>query len=208
MRRIKGISIAISAAALAMGGIAYAQMSGDKAGFDANSDGVIARAEAQAAATAMFAKFDANKDGKLDQSDREAHHQEMRGKMFEMLDTNKNGSISQQEFMAGRGPGREGMRGHGGPGMEGRRGGHDGSGMGMNHGRHGGGHGMMMMQKADTNNDGAVSQAEFLAAANKRFDMADANKDGNVTKEERDAAREKMKAEWKARKAEKTGTSN
>ncbi|GGB88263.1 hypothetical protein GCM10011494_03210 [Novosphingobium endophyticum] len=196
MRRIKGISIAISAAALAMCGIAYAQMSGDKAGFDANSDGVIARAEAQAAAKAMFAKFDANKDGKLDQSDREAHHQEMRGKMFEMLDTDKDGSISKQEFMAGKRPGREGMRGH------------HGAGMGKHLGKHGGGHGMMMMQKADADNDGAVSQAEFLAAANKRFDMADANKDGNVTKEEREAAREKMKAEWKARKAEKTGTSN
>lgn len=204
MRTIKSIPIAISAAALAMGGIAYAQMSGDKAGYDANGDGIIARAEAQAAAKAMFAKFDANKDGKLDQSDREAHHQEMRGKMFEMLDTNKNGSISKQEFVAGH----ERMRGHGGPGMDGRRGGHDGPGMGKHHGRHGGGHAMMMLKQADADNDGAVSQAEFLAAANKRFDMADANKDGNVTKEEREAAREKMKAEWKARKAEKAGTSS
>lgn len=198
MRRIRKISLAISAAALAIGGIAYAQMSGGHPKIDADGDGVITRAEAQTSATAMFAKMDANKDGKLDQSDREA----MLGNKFTMLDTDKNGSISRQEFMAGH----KGMHGRGEPGMMGR-GGH---GMDGHHGRHGGHHGgmMMKMKMADANNDGSVSQAEFTAAANKRFETADSNKDGKISKEERDAARQKMKAEWKATKTPTPGASN
>lgn len=201
MRRIQKISLAISVATLAIGGIAYAQMSGDRPELDANGDGVITRAEAQTASTAMFAKMDANKDGKLDQSDREAHRSEMLGNRFAMLDTDKNGSISRQEFMTGH----EGMRGPGGPGMDG----HEGHRMDGHHGRHGGRHGgMMKMKMADANNDGTISQAEFTAAANKRFETADANKDGKISKEERDAAHQKMKAEWKAGKTPTPGATN
>jgi Ca2+-binding EF-hand superfamily protein len=59
---------------------------------------------------------------------------------------------------------------------------------------------------ADTNGDGVISQAEFIAAAQKRaaeraqiaFKRIDANGDGKVTKAEYDAAvamrRERMKA--------------
>ena len=72
-------------------------------------------------------------------------------------------------------------------------------------GHHGkrGGHGMMMA-RADTDGDKAVSQAEFQAAALARFDAADANKDGQVTAEERAAQREAWKAkagEWRAKRA-------
>lgn len=198
MRRMKKISLAVSAAALAIGGIAYAQMSADHPKIDADGDGVITRAEAQTASTAMFAKMDANKDGKLDRGDREA----MLGNRFAMLDTDKNGSISRQEFMAGH----EGMRGPGKPGMMG----HGGHGMGGHHGRHGGRHGSMMMKMkmADANSDGSITQAEFTAAANKHFETADANKDGRISKEERDAAHQKMKAEWKAAKTPTPGASN
>lgn len=193
MTKVKKVSLAITAAALAIGGIAYAQMPEGRANIDADGDGVITRAEAQSGATAMFAKMDANQDGKLDQSDREA----MRGKMFDMLDTDKNGSISRQEFTA-KGHGRDGMEGPHGPG---------GHRMGGHHDRKGGM--MMMMSKmADTNNDGAVSRDEFVAAGAKHFDMADANKDGKITKEERVAAHQKMKDAGKARKAADSGTSN
>ena len=48
----------------------------------------------------------------------------------------------------------------------------------------------MMLKMADTNNDGAISQAEFTAAALKHFDQMDANHDGKVTQDERQAARE------------------
>ena len=171
---------------------------------DADGNGVLTRAEVQAHATEMFAKMDTNGDGKIDAADREAKRSEMRGKMFASLDANKDGSISKAEWdqhaadrEARRGEwkgkrmadgeardGKRGMRGH-----HGKRGGH--------HGMRGG-HGMMM--KADTNGDKAISQAEFQTAALARFDRADANKDGQVTAAERKAAREAMRAEWKAKR--------
>jgi Ca2+-binding EF-hand superfamily protein len=206
---MRKVSLAISAAALAFGGIAYAQMPMDHPKIDSNGDGVITRAEAQAGAAAMFARLDVNKDGKLDKSDREARRAEMREKVFAMLDTNKDGSISKQEFMADRdfGHGRmgDGHRGPGGPGM----GDGDGPGMDGHHGKQWGHHGgmMKMAKMADTNHDGAISQAEFMAAADKHFDMVDTNKDGQITKEERDAARAKMKAAWQARQADKADAS-
>lgn len=206
MTSVKKVSLAITAVALAVGGIAYAQMPEGLPQMDANGDGVVTRAEEQAAATAMFARLDVNKDGKLDQTDRDAHRQQMRSEMFAKLDTDNNGSISKDEFMNARpdhdaGPGGEhmGAMGMGGMRMEGP-GGH------RMHGRHGM-RGGMMMKMADTNNDGSVSQAEFMAAAGKHFDMADANHDGKITKEERDAARQKMKDAWHARKAPAEDTS-
>lgn len=216
MRGMKKVTLAVSAAVLAVGGVAYAQMSDSKPKFDTDGDGVITRAEAQTAATTMFAKLDANKDGKLDKSDREAHRGEMLTKRFEMLDTNKDSSISRQEFMAAKGPDHDGMRGPGGPdkdghGEHGKPGGPDGPGMEGHHRMHRahrGGMMMMMMKTADADNDGAVSQAEFTAAANKRFDTADADKDGKITKEEHDAAHQKMKETWKIKKAQAPDSSN
>ena len=58
----------------------------------------------------------------------------------------------------------------------------------------GGGGGGMMLRMADTNNAGAVTRDEAMAAALKHFDAMDANKDGQVTKAERQAAMEKMGA--------------
>ncbi|HKT86582.1 MAG TPA: EF-hand domain-containing protein [Novosphingobium sp.] len=203
MNSLKKVSLAISAAALAVGGIAYAQMREGHPQIDTNGDGVITRAEEQAAASAMFARLDVNKDGKLDQTDRDAHRQQMRSEMFARLDADNNGSISKDEFMNAQ-PSREGgprgkhMSGPGGMGM-------GGTGDHRMHGRHGmgSGHGGgMMMKMADTNGDGSVSQTEFMAAADKHFAMADANRDGKVTKEEGDAARQKMKDAWKARKSQ------
>jgi hypothetical protein len=52
---------------------------------------------------------------------------------------------------------------------------------------------MMMGRMADTDKDGAVSQAEFMAAAMQRFDRADANHDGTVTRDERKAAFQAMR---------------
>lgn len=166
---------------------------------DANKDGVLTRAEVQAHATEMFAKMDANGDGKLDTADRAAKH----AKMFESIDTNKDGSISKAEWdqhaadrQAKHGE-RMGMRGEAGEPGEG---GHPG-GMGGHHGKRGshdgmggmGGHHGMMMMKADTNGDKAVSQAEFQTAALAHFDRMDANKDGKVTAEEHKAARGEMR---------------
>ena len=170
---------------------------GDRNMGDANKDGVLTRAEAEAHAKAMFVKLDVNKDGKLDQADRAARHAEKRGRMFDRLDANKDGSISKAEWdqadaareakraewkakrgeragAPGNGAERHAMRGHHG----GKRGGHGGPGGWM---------------KADANGDKAISQAEFVAGALARFDRMDANKDGKVTVEERQAMRQAMR---------------
>jgi len=161
---------------------------------DADGNGVLTRAEAQAHATQMFAKMDANKDGKLDASDRTARRAEMQAKMFERLDANKDGSISKAEWdqhgadRAAKRAERGDRRADAGEGKrDGMRGGH--------HGKRGGHHGMMM-GKADANGDKAISQAEFQTAALARFDAADANKDGQVTAEERQAQR----GAWRAKR--------
>lgn len=170
---------------------------GDRNMGDANKDGVLTRAEAEAHAKAMFVKLDVNKDGKLDQADRAARHAEKRAQMFDRLDVNKDGSISKAEWdqadaarqakraewkakrgeragAPGNGAERHAMRGHHG----GKRGGHGGPGGWM---------------KADANGDKAISQAEFVAGALARFDRMDANKDGKVTAEERQAMRQAMR---------------
>lgn len=150
------------------------------------------RAEVQTKAAEMFARMDVNKDGQIDAADRAAKHAERQARMFERLDANKDGNISKAEWdqhgadraakraergekRADAGEGKRGMRGH-----HGKRGGHRG----------------MMMGKADTNGDKAVSLAEFQTAALARFDAADANKDGQVTPEERKAQR----GEWRAKR--------
>ena len=170
---------------------------GDRNMGDANKDGVLTRAEAEAHAKAMFVKLDVNKDGKLDQADRAARHAEKRAQSFDRLDANKDGSISKAEWdqadaarqakraewkakrgeragAPGNGAERHAMRGHHGD----KRGGHGGPGGWM---------------KADANGDKAISQAEFVAGALARFDRMDANKDGKVTAEERQAMRQAMR---------------
>lgn len=50
------------------------------------------------------------------------------------------------------------------------------------------------MKEADTNNDGVISKAEFLAKAEERFNKLDKDGDGNITEAERDAMRQKMQS--------------
>lgn len=171
------LAAAVSALVLAAGGAAYASP-GMMGGGD------VTRAEAQEKSDAMFARMDANGDGVLNDADREARL----AKRFEGLDTDGNGSISREEFVAGH----DDKGGHhmadgdeDKPGPKGR---------GDKH--HGGMRGAMM-DKADTNGDGAVSSAEFKAAHMAMFDKADTNKDGTITKDERRAAMKDMRAGWK-----------
>lgn len=169
---------------------------GGAAKGDADGNGVLTRAEAQASATQMFAKMDANKDGKLDAADRTAQHAERQAKMFASLDADGNGSISKAEWdqhsadRAAKRAERGEKRTAAGEAGEGKR--------DVMRGHHGGHHGMggRMMGKADTDGDKAISQAEFQTAALARFDAADANKDGQVTAEERKAQR----GEWRAKR--------
>ena len=65
-------------------------------------------------------------------------------------------------------------------------------------------HGAKMFKKMDTNGDGVVDRAEFLASAESRFERMDLNSDGQVTPEE---ARElkKMMREKKRKMRDKVG---
>lgn len=199
---MKTIALGLSMAALAFGGGAYAAQdlaqspAGPARGTvrgDADGNGVLTRAEAQARAAQQFARMDATKDGKIDTADRQARREARRGEMFARLDTDKNGQISRAEFMADRGPAA------GEPGRAGKRGKH-----GMRHGRHGGPRGAMGPGMMRPGAKGPMTEAQFTAAALARFDAMDANKDGQVTPEERQAARAKMRAKWQEMRAQKT----
>lgn len=176
----KATIMGLSLGALVLVGSAYAAQGGIK--LDADGNGVITRAEAQAGAATLFARLDANKDGKLDQSDRALLREKMKARMFERLDQDNNGEITKSEFMIGKGHGH-GERGHG----QDKPGHADTMGFGA-------GDLMRMVKQADTNGDGAISQAEFTTAVMARFDAMDTNRDGQVTQAERQAYRAQMKA--------------
>ena len=201
---MKKSMIGLSLLALGLAGSAFAaetMQPGDPLG-----DKTMTKAEFMAKGADMFAKMDANRDGKLDTADRAGRQ----GAKFDQLDTNKDGNVSRDEFIAAHA--RGGM--HDAGKMD--AGGMDHGGMdagGMNHGnmagggKHGGRHGkaggmghaggrggMMMLKMADTNGDNAVSKDEFAAAQAKHFDLIDTNRDGQVTKAERQAAHQKMRA--------------
>jgi hypothetical protein len=88
-----------------------------------------------------------------------AEEQTKAGERFAALDTNKDGAISAEEQEAA-----QGQRGPGGMG--------------------GGG-----LRRADSDGDGKITSAEYLAAQLQRFDSQDADKNGQLTKAERNAAR-------------------
>lgn len=108
---MRKITLTLSAAVLALAGgtgIAYAAGALDgKKGPDADGDGVVTQAEAQAHNAEMFAKFDVNGDGKLDQTDRDAM-KEQRGERrearkaerFAALDADGNGEVTEAEMQA------------------------------------------------------------------------------------------------------------
>ena len=101
---------------------------------------------------------------------------------FTTLDADKDGVLSPAELAAAR-PAR--------PGGEARRPGRDGP--------RGGG----MMRIMDANGDGKVSRDEFITGSLRRFDMMDADHDGQLTKAERQAAMEAMRARMEERMRER-----
>ena len=164
----------------------------------------MARDEAKAKAVELFARLDVNHDGKLDPADRAAQI----ARWFDAIDTDHNGQISRAEFMAMHdhgpgwdgepGPGHEGMRPDGPPpppgGGPGRNGPGDGGPGGPHHGMHGPGDMMALVRMADANHDGAISQAEFMTFAMRRFDMADTNHDGKLSPAEQETERRAERA--------------
>lgn len=147
----------------------------------AASDGkrVITKAEAMASADARFTKMDVNGDGTLNAADRTA----MMAKLFAIMDADKNGEISQSEFVAAHKAGAERRAD-----LRERR--LERIGTSMREGRQRGRVGAIaMMARADTNGDKSVSQAEYRAAIDARFGKVDANQDGSISIEERQATR-------------------
>lgn len=68
---------------------------------DADNDGRISRAEAQAAqarAGDRFEQMDVNKDGYVDRADRQARVAQRRGECFTKADADRNGQLSRAEF--------------------------------------------------------------------------------------------------------------
>jgi hypothetical protein len=182
------------------------------------SDRVMTRDEVVSHIRDMFARFDTNRDGYITKEEIEAFHQKMvgamgmagdvdkrlaergimmgdRGAVFDKLDTNHDGSISRQEFMAAQQIREQRMiimREHAGgtpgaPGEPGKRMHMHGAGMGMGFGR--------LFDIADANHDGRVSLAEAQAAALAHFDKADLNHDGRLTPDERRQAHQLMRTQ-------------
>lgn len=159
--------------------------------------GPTTRAQLEARIKEHFAQADANKDGAVTKAEFDARaaarkqewqakRAERRAEMFAKLDTDKNGQLSREEFSARPERGdHDGMKRHG---MGGH---HRGMMFGM---------GGNWFERMDANKDGRLTLAEVSAKPLEMFDRADANKDGTLTPEERKAAHEKMREEWKAKR--------
>ncbi len=181
-------------------------------GHDMMAPEPMTRTDVAARVKAHFAEMDANKDGAVTLAEidaaRETHMAKMRDEMFNQMDADKDGSISRAEFeahhqhmmaggMAPPPPMAGGDMRHEGPG-HGRMGGRGDGGRWA--GGPDGGMERRMFTMADANQDGQVTEAEATQAALTRFDKVDTNKDGTISAAEHKAAREKMRAAWKAKK--------
>jgi hypothetical protein len=189
-------------------------------------DKVMTRDEVANHIGKLFARLDTNHDGFIVKGEVEAVHHKMmgamgdagemrhrlaergvrmgdRGAMFDKLDSNRDGTISRQEFMAAKPQVREErvMIMRGGPdgapgglnapamhGMKTMRMHAMGMGMGMRMGGH-------LFEMADGNHDGRVSLAEAQAMAFAHFDRADVNHDGRITPDERQQMRRTVRIE-------------
>lgn len=161
-------------------------------------DGVQTRTEAVQWVQRMFAHADLDRDGFLTQQEAQqargakraqraqrggrnadpARQAQRADRAFARLDLNRDGVISRQEFAQ-----RQAMR------AERRQGGQRGPRMGMA-GRGGGALGGRMFALADLNRDNRLSLQEATGAALQRFNRVDLNRDGQVTRDERQRARQ------------------
>ena len=211
---MRKITFALSTAALAFSGAAFAQST---PGMQRAPQGDLTRTQFQQRAEARFARMDANRDGTLNEADKAAR----KTAMFDRLDANKDGSITKAEMAsahaarAEKRDGRKVTRTADRPAMTDaqkaeRR--------------------DAMFARIDTDGSGAVSRAEFdamkgmrggkmgkrgartmarmdapvdrqafVARALERFDRLDTDKNGVATMSERKALRDQWKANRTAR---------
>jgi Ca2+-binding EF-hand superfamily protein len=105
----------------------------------------------------MFERLDTDGDGKITQQELQAVHHER----FSRADVNNDGKVTRDEFMASRtGQGRRPERGE------------------------------AMFRRLDADNDGVVTRAESDARSHPRLSKLDANGDGVITRDEAAQARQ------------------
>ena len=134
--------------------------------LDADKDGRISRAEAQAGKGGFaqrFTEMDANSDGYLDRADRALRRTRERAAFFGGADANKDGRLSRDEFVVEQGARGAERRERFAKRVEAA--------------------GKQFKARQ------APTEAEQLQRAGAAFDLMDANKDGTVTRVEFDAAR-------------------
>jgi Ca2+-binding EF-hand superfamily protein len=149
--------------------------------LDANGDGQVTRAEAEAAGQQLFDKLDANKDGEVTAQEAEdgarATQKEELPARFKRLDTNKDGRLTPEEMKI--------------PAMLFDR-------LDTNHDKFvsreefravadASARGDTGFKKIDRDADGKVTRAEGIAAVQRRFAAADPNGDGVITRAEIEA---------------------
>lgn len=152
--------------------------------LDADKDGTVSKKEFMAPASAHFTKVDTDNNGAISKKEFAAGPE----KVFACLDKDKNGSLAGNELKRPR----MGMGGKGGMDrqrMGNRKGSGEGQGAGQNAGKNNadktkgaGKQGPLAM--IDTDGNGSVNEAEWVAMAGKRFDRMDKNKDNSIEKSE------------------------
>jgi Ca2+-binding EF-hand superfamily protein len=176
--------------------------------LDTNVDGFVERAEAEAVVQAEFGRYDADRDGKISEPEirmvvqrslkqQEAQRQQMEAQRHQnmlmlsdlidmqmrdadRLDTNKDGKISEAEYLTLAGP-AEGQQAQGMLPYDVRR--------------------NLLLHKfreIDANNDGVIDRVELTAFALKEFLASDLNKDRFLTQEELEKAKQADAARTRA----------
>ena len=153
--------------------------------LDLDGDGQITRDEAVEAAVSRFDEMDANGDGEVTREEARAAREaddtrrpqsfsreqmsEFAGKRFDRVDADNDGVLSDEELE------KQPRRRFGG-----RRGGGEGGGKPR---------GMDFNGRADTDEDGKISEAEHVAQAVAHFDRLDTDGDGELSDAELEAAK-------------------
>lgn len=153
---------------------------------DANSDGVLTRAEFDAGRTAMFTRLDSDNNDELTREEMRAMRGEHRGRRghggggmhsLARADANNDGNITREEFLA-RPTERFNQLDANNDGV-----------ISATERPQRGERGDRRERRADrpnmdANNDGSISRAEFAAMGAAMFERLDANDDGRVSQEE------------------------